>query len=154
MIGALARGRAAYAMFTRDPDHWLFKLDPHEWIRTGLVELRRAEALYQEHNAQGGLASARRAAGMALNGALIVEPSDDYGRSYVDHLRALERDDRVPAAVRDAAHVLLSTQPPGPSLISLRSAKSDERVLEAARDVIAHAFARVKRVEPYHAGEA
>jgi hypothetical protein len=140
--------------FVKDPSHWLFKLAPHEWIRAGLVELKRAETLYQEHNAAGGLAGARRAAGMALNGALIVEPNEGYGRSYVDHLRALEQDDAAPAAVREAAHVLLSTQPPGPKLISLRSVKGDERVLEATRDVIAHAWALVKRNEPYEAGQA
>lgn len=140
--------------FVRDPSHWLFKMDPHEWIRAALVELRRGETLYKERNAGGGLASARRAAGMALNGALIVAPDVGYGRSFVDHLRALAVDEGVPSAVRDASRVLLDTQPPGPTLVLLRSAKGDERVLEAARDVVAHAYAQVLRNEPYEAGEA
>lgn len=144
----------AMSSFVRDPSHWLFKMDPHEWIRAGLVEVRRAESLYQERNAGGGLAGARRAAGMALNGALIVAPDESYGRSFVDHLRALERDTNVPAAVREASRVLLETQPPGPTLVLLRSAKGDARVVEAARDVIAHAYAQVLRNEPYEAGDA
>jgi hypothetical protein len=140
--------------FVRDPNHWLFKMSPEEWIQAAIGELTRAEALYKERNAKGGLASARRAAGMALNGALIVEPRDSWGRSFVDHLHGLEKETDAPSAVRDACRVLLETQPPGPTLISLRSAKSDERVLEAARDVVAHALARVKRSEPYSAGDA
>jgi HEPN domain-containing protein len=134
--------------FVRDPSHWLFKMDPHEWIRAALVELRRAETLYRERNAGGGLAGARRAAGMAINAAIIVSPDEAYGRSFVDHLRALVDDAAVPEAVRDAGRVLLETRPPGPTLVILRSAKADERVLEAARDVVAHGYARVLRSEP------
>lgn len=142
------------AEFVRDPTHWLFKMSPDEWIRSGLTEMRRAEQLYQERNAKGGLASARRAAGMGLNGALIVVPNDQWGRSFVDHLHGLANDDTAPEAVRVACRVLLETQPPGPTLITLRSAKSDERVLEAARDVLAHAYAIVKRNEPLAIGES
>lgn len=134
-------------MFVRDPNHWLYKMDPHEWIRAALAELRRADTLYRERNAGGGLAGARRAAGMALNAALILVPNQAYGRSFVDHLKALEIDESAPAAVREACRLLLETQPPNPNLISLRTSKSDERVLEAARDVVAHAYAVVLKTE-------
>jgi HEPN domain-containing protein len=136
------------AEFVRDPNHWLFKMSPHEWIRAGLAELRRAEQLYKGRNAKGGLASARRAAGMALNGALIIAPNESWGRSFVDHLHALGRDEAAPPAVREACRTLLEMQPPNPTLISLRSSKSDERIIEAARDVLAHAYAVVVRSEP------
>ncbi|MBX3191443.1 MAG: hypothetical protein KF819_30895 [Labilithrix sp.] len=139
--------------FVRDAGHWLFKLSPAEWIRAGLADLERAERAYAARNARAGLAGARRAAGMALNGALIVEPNDAWGRSYVDHLAALARDPRAPERVREACRELTAPTLPGPgSLVALRlskdSSKADERVLEAARDVIAHAYAIVRRQEP------
>lgn len=134
--------------FERDASHWLFKLSPDEWIRAGLGDLKRAEQAYAQRNARAGLAGARRAAGMALNGALIVEPDEGWGRSYVDHLLALGRDESVPARIREAAKLLTDTPlPGGGSLVAIRTASSDEKVLEAARDVIAHAYAVVKRHE-------
>jgi hypothetical protein len=140
--------------FVRDEAHWLYKLSPDEWIRSAMGELRRAEAAYAQKNGRRGLAGARRAAGMALNGALIVEPNEAWGRSYMDHLLALKgtTDEAVPRAVREACAVLVETPLPGGELVSLRTATGDTRVLEAARDVLAHAYAVVKRNEP--AGEA
>lgn len=136
------------AAFERDPSHWLYKLSPDEWIRAALGDLKRAEEAYAQRNVRGGLAGARRAAGMALNGALILEPNDAWGRSYVDHLLALGREEHAPARVREAAKLLMETPlPGGGSLVSIRTASSDEKILEAARDVIAHAFAIVKRHE-------
>lgn len=136
--------------FERDAAHWLFKLSPDEWIRAGLGELKRAEEAYGQKNARAGLAGARRAAGMALNGALILEPNDAWGRSYVDHLQALVRDRVVPERVREAARLLVDTPLPGggpTSLVAIRTASRDEKVLEAARDLVAHAYAIVKRHE-------
>jgi HEPN domain-containing protein len=134
--------------FVKDESHWLLKLSPDEWIRAAMGELRRAEQAYAQKNTRAGLAGAKRAAGMALNGALIVEPDDAWGRSYVDHVTALARDDRVPARVREACKILGETPLPGAGkLVTLRTSSADERVLEAARDVIAHAYAVVKRHE-------
>jgi HEPN domain-containing protein len=136
------------APFERDETHWLFKLSPDEWIRAGLSDLARAEAAYKANNPRAGLAGAKRAAGMALNGALIVEPDDAWGRSYVDHLMALARDARVPERVRQACRDL--TEPAAPAatkLITLRTSSAEHRILEAARDVIAHSYAVVKRHE-------
>lgn len=134
--------------FVKDESHWLRKLSPDEWIRAAMGELRRAEQAYGQKNTRAGLAGAKRAAGMALNGALIVEPDDAWGRSYVDHVVALARDDRAPARVREACKILGETPLPGAGkLVTLRTTSADERVLEAARDVIAHAYAVVKRHE-------
>ncbi len=77
--------------FTREPDHWLRKLTPDEWIRAAMAELRRAEAAYAGGDGRGGSAGVKRAAGMALNAALIVEPDEKWGRSYVEHVKALAR---------------------------------------------------------------
>jgi HEPN domain-containing protein len=134
--------------FEKDESHWLFKLSPTEWIRAGMGELRRAEQAYAQKNPRAGLAGAKRAAGMALNGALIVEPDDAWGRSYVDHLSALSRDATVPERVREAAKIVHEANPPAAgALVTLRTASADERILEAARDVVAHAYAVVKKHE-------
>lgn len=135
--------------FAKDPRHWLFRLSPDEWVRAALAELGAAERAFRQHNARAGHASARRAAGMALNAALIVEPNPAWGRSYVEHLAALAREgEAVPSPVRDAARLLTEAPTPGAALVALRSNASDERLLEAARTVMAHAYARVKRQEP------
>lgn len=132
--------------FTRDANHWLFKFSPDEWIRAAMGELRRTEEAYAQKNARAGLAGARRAAGMALNAALIVEPNDAWGRSYMDHLLALKGPEAtVPDAVRRACAVLVDTPLPGGELVALRTGSADTKVVEAARDVMAHAYAVVKR---------
>jgi HEPN domain-containing protein len=143
---------AAVAAFVRDESHWLFKLSPDEWVRAGLADLQRAEQAYRANNPRGGLVGAKRAAGMALNGVVIVtsdaEPDPRWGRTYVEHLGALGRDATVPARVVEACHELLETALPGPArLVTLRTTSAEQRVLEAARDVIAHAYAIVKRSE-------
>lgn len=134
--------------FVRDPAHWLYKFSAIEWIRVALAELRRAEQAYASHDTRAGLAGARRAAGMALNGALIAVPNEGWGRSYVDHLMALGVDPDVPPRVREAAKILTDTPLSGQgTLVTLRTPSSNEKVLEAARDVAAHAYAVVKRHE-------
>ncbi len=130
-----------------DESHWLFRLEAKEWIQAALGELSRAEAAYARGDARAGLVGAKRAAGMALNGALIVDPNESWGRSYVDHVRAVSTDESAPRAVRDACKALLDEQGPGGALLSLRSRKSDARVIEAAKDVMAHAYAKVKKHE-------
>ena len=135
-------------MFVRDENHWLFKLSPDEWIRAGLSDLKRAEAAYAAKDQRGGLIGAKRAAGMALNGALIVEPQDAWGRTYVEHLGALAKDLTQPARLVEACKLLVDTAPAGPAkLVTLRTSKDSDRVIEAARDVIAHAYAVVRRHE-------
>jgi hypothetical protein len=133
--------------FKRDPDDWLRRYSPKEWIRAGMKELRLAELSYKQRNVRAGLAGCKRAAGMALNAALILEPNEAWKRTYVEHLRAVAQDESVPVAVRGAARVLLDVPVPGGEIVVLRSPGHDERVLEAARDVMAHAFAVVVRHE-------
>jgi hypothetical protein len=135
--------------FTRDPGHWLLRFSPDEWIRAALGELARAERAWAQHgDARSGAAGVKRAAGMALNGALIVEPDTQWGRTYVEHLEALAIDARVPEAVRAASRRVLDAGAPLPSrLVSLRTPRTHEAVVDAARDVIAHAWAVVKRHE-------
>jgi len=133
--------------FVRDRSDWLRSLSPEEWIRAGLGELRRAEASYGRGDARAGTAGVKRAAGMALNAVLLVEPREAWGRTYVDHVEALATEQTAPEAVRAACRTVLGASGPSPDVVSLRTPRADERVLEAARDVIAHAWAVVKRHE-------
>jgi hypothetical protein len=128
--------------FEKDPNDWLRKLSPREWIRAAMGEVKQAEEAYARRNVRGAIVGCKRAAGMALNGALIVEPRDGWGRTYVEHVTALAKDEGAPAPVRRAAEVVLAAQPPG-EVVALRTPSSDEKLLEATRDVIAHAFAVV-----------
>jgi HEPN domain-containing protein len=131
--------------FARDPGHWLFRLSPDEWIRAALGEVERARAAYGRGDSRAGASGVKRAAGMALNGALIVEPDDAWGRSYVEHVQALSADTRVPDAVRVACRAVLDAGGPGGEVIVLRTPRTGEAAIEAAKDVIAHAWAVVRR---------
>jgi HEPN domain-containing protein len=131
--------------FTRDPSDWLRRYSPDEWIRAALAELSRAEAAWARGDARSGTAGVKRAAGMALNAALIVEPEPSWGRTYVEHVRALAEDARVPQAVRDACRAVLDAKGPAGDVVSLRTPRAHVAVIEAAKDVVAHAFAVVRR---------
>ncbi len=133
--------------FIRDKEHWLRRFSPHEWIRAAMGEMKRAEQAYARRSVRAGLAGARRAAGMALNGALVVAPNDAWGRTYIEHLMALKTSEGAPEAVRKAAALLMEAAPLSNQLVILRSKDQDTRVLEAARDVMAHAYAIVVRHE-------
>jgi hypothetical protein len=133
--------------FTRDKTHWLRRLSPNEWIAASLGELSRAEKAWSGGNARAGVVGLKRAAGMALNGALLVEPDETWGRTYVEHVQALARDERVPEAVRSACSAILEARPPEGDVVSLRTPRGHMAVIEAARNVIAHAWTVVKRHE-------
>ncbi|MEZ4227719.1 MAG: hypothetical protein R3B89_01065 [Polyangiaceae bacterium] len=133
---------SAVPSFERDPTHWLFKLSPEEWIQAGLAELRRAEAALAGAQLPAAYAGLKRAAGMALNGALIVEPRE-WGRSYVEHLAALSQDSSAPEQVREAAARVAGLKAAPGEVVSLRTPKTEERWVEAAKTVMAHAYAVV-----------
>jgi HEPN domain-containing protein len=133
----------AESEFQRDPQHWLRRLSPEEWIRAALAELSRAQAAFAAHNATAALASVKRAAGMALNGALIVQPAESWGRTYAEHVKALCDDALVPPAVREAARRLEQARPPSGPLVALRTKSDEEQLLDAAQTVMAHAYAIV-----------
>jgi hypothetical protein len=133
--------------FVRDKAHWLRRLSPDEWISAALGEIARAEKAWASGDMRAGIVGLKRAAGMALNGALLVEPDETWGRTYVEHVEALARDARVPEAVRAASRALLDARPPGGDIINLRTPRAHTQVVESARDVVAHAWAVVKRHE-------
>jgi HEPN domain-containing protein len=124
-------------------------MTPHEeltasqWLRAGLGELASAERAFQERDQARGIASCKRAAGMALNAALLVVPRERWGRSYVDHLGALGREATAPAEVRAAATLLAELTPRSTGVVTIITKSRVEQWLEAARTVMAHAYAVV-----------
>jgi hypothetical protein len=79
---------------------------------------------------------------MALNGVLALAAAVDerYGRSYMDHLRALAADGVAPDPVRRAAHQLLEA-PLDSELVPL--GHGDTRLADAARAVVHYARQRI-----------
>jgi len=122
---------------------WLARLAPQDWIRQGLGELGRAEARLRAHERAAGVLGLRRAAGMALNGALSIQ-FRPWGRTYVEHLRAIATDDAVPAVVREAAQLLNDVQvDQQPNIVRLTPPSESARWVDAAKTVMAHAYAVV-----------
>jgi hypothetical protein len=134
-------------MSERDLDHWLYRLLPDEWLRAAEGELARARAALVAKQQRAGVAQARRAAGMAWNAVLALAPRDGassdnerYGRSYMDHLKALAVDEGVPPSVRAAAAALLQA-PLQTDVVQL--GPGDTRLADAAHTIVDHARARL-----------
>jgi HEPN domain-containing protein len=126
-----------------NPAHWLYRLTDQQWLQAARNELARAYAALRTRQYRPGVAYARRAAGMALNAVLVVRFDDRYGRSYVDHLRALVADEAAPAEPRQAARTLLAT-PMQPPLLTLRP-QGPVDVADAASAVVEYAAALIAR---------
>ncbi len=136
-------------------EHWLRRLDAEAWLRAAEAELAAGAAHLATRRT--AVTHARRAAGMALNAVLVtLDPREElrWGRSYLDHLRALasaEPDQLAPLPpdARALATDLLaiSVVPTAVQLVQLaRSPHSvAQRALELAaalRDRCAAALAR------------
>ncbi len=128
-------------------EHWLRRHDAGAWLRAARTELAAAEA--QLESRRTAVTHARRAAGMAVNAVLMVRELEGdelrWGRSYIDHLRALADADEarahpLSAASRSAAAQLLAIPvvPGSSSLIQLgRSPHSAaQQALTAARELV------------------
>jgi hypothetical protein len=160
------------------PD-WLQRFSPSEWVRAGLAELEQATAASENGDVVGTIASCKRGAGMALNALLWLELAGElparlaWGRTYVEHLRALSEDAEAPAAVRAAAGGVLAAKSGPAALVTLRLGAHSARggfapghgasrrpvVLEQAHDVVAHVYALLVRcgayvAAPYGAADA
>ena len=79
-------------------------------MRAAVVEFDRGVEALSKRNARQGSVHAVRAAGMAVNAFLRDAPDDRYGRSYAEHLTALAAVVEAPAAVKQAAKVLVADQ--------------------------------------------
>jgi HEPN domain-containing protein len=126
-----------------DPGHWLYRLSAEEWLRAAENELVSAERSLDAKQQRAGVTYARRAAGMALNACLCVAFDPAYGRSYMDHLHALAKDDAASAELREAAARLVAL-PLTQQLVTLgprgdrKPAELAARILGYARQVVLH----------------
>jgi hypothetical protein len=139
----MAESKAFDGSTPADSKPWLSQYSAQGWIERSLQELAVAQQAFAERQPPAAAAALKRAAGMALNGALCVVPRDDWGRSYVDHLRALVADGSLPRAVSEAAEAILEFAPKPGTLVFLRSPGHEQRLLEATRTIMAHAYAIV-----------
>lgn len=107
-----------------------------ERIHDALVELKQAKEHHGRGASAAALTSAKRAAGIALEGALLVAPNRAWGRSHLEHIAAIAYDRSVAPGVSRACHVLL------------RANGCDYEVLDRAFDVVAHAWFVIHRNDP------
>ena len=130
-------------MADRDPDHWLYRLSAEEWLRAAAAELGRADEALAKKQQRAGVTQARRAAGMAWNAVLVVTGDETgYGRSYMEHLQALARDEGAPVEIREAARALVGA-PLQSEVVSL--GRGDTRLARAAELLARHAAELVER---------
>lgn len=123
-----------------DDRAWLTRLDAVGWVRAGLAEVGKVGS---SHDPRAVVAGCKRAAGMALNGYLLLEFDAAWGRSYVDHLRAAAVDARLPEAVRARAKYVLEAEPPQATLVQLRSRRTTDELVEATKDIVAWVYAEI-----------
>ncbi len=112
--------------------HWLWRHDAAAWLAAACVELERArEQLDQRRTV---VAHARRGAGMACNAVLVSwAPTDveaPWGRSYVDHLRAIADGTLgpLPAAAQGLAARVLAVPAIAPALVVLSGRRAADLV--------------------------
>ena len=123
-------------MAETDREDWLHRLSAVEWLQAARNELQRSEAAFRLKQQRAGVAGGRRAAGMAWNAVLVLNFDARYGRSYVEHLRALTKEESVPEEVRRAADALLSA-PLERTLVTL--GRGDTTLAESARVILHYA---------------
>ena len=131
-------------------EHWLWRLDAAAWLRAAHAELEAGRAHLNSRRI--AVTHARRGAGMAINAVLValpVGPGEElrWGRSYLDHLRALAGADeahRGPLSVRvqsASARLLTLAVAPSAALIQLvQLARGPHSAAETALDLAAQIF--------------
>jgi HEPN domain-containing protein len=125
----------------KDPAHWLYRLDAAEWLAAAAADLAHGRAALQRRAVRPAVTHARRAAGMAVNAVLWLEPHPAWGRSYMEHVAALVDELGAPEPVRQAARRLRDTPARPPELVTLGT--PDTGALDAAEIVIEWARARL-----------
>ncbi|NVB39935.1 hypothetical protein G6O69_18975 [Pseudenhygromyxa sp. WMMC2535] len=134
-----------------DQTHWLWRLGAGEWLDAARNDLEQGRTKLGSRRAAVTLA--RRAAGMALNAALVemstrgwtrARCEDIWGRSYVDHLRMLGSDPSLAGplgpslAERCASLMAIPVMPPqGLVRLGLRRDDAASRALDEAAAILA-----------------
>lgn len=143
----------AGAVTTEAAEHWLYRLSPAQWLAAADNELLASQQAFLVKQHRTAVTHARRAAGMALNAVLALQFDERYGRSYMDHLKALSQDAAVSAELRDAATRLLSL-PIQSQLVTLgprgdaKQAEPAALILGYARQQLAIAVAKAEPPKP------
>jgi HEPN domain-containing protein len=129
-------------MADKDEADWLYRLDAGQWLIAAENELRASQRAFVAKQQRAAVAQARRAAGMALNALLRVQEAPDptYGRTYMDHLHALTRDETAPDEVRQAARRLLE-MPLRTDVVAL--GRGDAGQAAPAAEILAYARRRL-----------
>lgn len=126
-----------------DPGHWLHRLTAEQWLAAADTELGHCAETLGRRAFRPGVTHARRAAGMALNAVLTLDPDrlSAWGRSYMEHVAALVDEPVAPDEIRAAARLLRDTPPAPPELVTL--GKPDLRPLHAAGEIASWSRLRV-----------
>ncbi len=72
----------------------------------GEREINNAKSKLNDNNDGKVRTLARRAAGFYIDGLLALKPRNNYGNSFINHLKALRNDLDVPENIREAANKL------------------------------------------------
>lgn len=123
-------------------EHWLLRLDAAAWLAAAQREVELGDDADGFRRRQ--VTHARRAGGMALNallhaeyegGAALPVVEAKWGRSYIDHLRAVAGDESCDPALRKACETLTAVPvvaQAAPTLIRLRQDETPGRKAVAA----------------------
>lgn len=144
-------------MATDLSEHWLWRLDAAAWLRAAAAELTAGDANLAARRT--AVTHARRAAGMALNAVLVTLATADelrWGRSYIDHLRALADPripiDPLPPAARPLAAALLAIPVVGTATTLVQLGRSPhsaaQQALDLARALVDHCDACIAALPP------
>jgi hypothetical protein len=135
---------------------WLWRLEATEWVDAAKNELELGKASIDTR--RRAITHARRAAGMSINGVLVTmrdrgwpdgHCESVWGRSYLEHLRALAEADDIepfaPAVAELASDLLGVPVMPGDGLVRLgaqaggdaaRALQLAQRIVEACQTVV------------------
>lgn len=127
------------------PEH-LHSRTPREWLGRSLEELSQARLAFSRKNTRQGAVLCKRAAGLALNGALVYFPKEAWGRNFVEHLDALRSDEDAPAVVREAA-TRLHAIATNPKTVILATNTWVTQCMEDTQNIMAHAYTLIARGE-------
>ncbi len=117
----------------KDPTHWLFRLTSEEWLRASAHELVHARRAFERKSQREAVVYCRRGAGMVVNALLWHREDERYGRTYMEHLAQLAKDELVPEAIRLSAALVLAMPLQG-QLVQLGS-KGDPQQAEPAERI-------------------
>ncbi|MEZ4428856.1 MAG: hypothetical protein R3A51_14360 [Nannocystaceae bacterium] len=143
-------------------EHWLWRLSAADWLQAAEQELASGRGRIDARRT--AVTHARRAAGMALNGVLVASAGrlerdaceTRWGRSYLEHLRALTDASvdvcaPLPVAIGPLARELVQIAPtPRERVIPLSRAPHGpaSRALELASEVVALCRAVIEEEPP------